>query len=137
MSSVNVVSAEDLPHVDKPPDRTDAAVEMVGVTNVTAISMCRDLNLKFFAASDRHLRPVGLRQVDDDRCITLLEEGTRRAPRRACIELTNDPSGSRGRPRAHGVHHFNSPHLTTWKSDAGADWVRKTREARAEEASTI
>ena len=139
MSSVNVVSAEDLPHVDKPPDRTDAAVEMVGVNKWYGdFHVLRDINLKVMRGERIVIcGPSGSGKSTMIRCINRLEEHQKGRIVVDGIELTNDLKRVDEVRREVGMvfQHFNLfPHLTILENLTLAPiWVRKTPKKQAEE----
>jgi len=139
MSSVNVVSAEDLPHVDKPPDRTDAAVEMVGVNKWYGdFHVLRDINLKVMRGERIVIcGPSGSGKSTMIRCINRLEEHQQGQVIVDGVELSDDLKRIDEVRRDVGMvfQHFNLfPHLTVLQNLTLAPiWVRKLPKSDAEE----
>jgi general L-amino acid transport system ATP-binding protein len=137
----NVVSARDLPKVDKRPDATHAAVEMVGVNKWYGdFHVLRDINLKVMRGERIVIcGPSGSGKSTMIRCINRLEEHQKGRIVVDGIELTNDLKRVDEVRREVGMvfQHFNLfPHLTILENLTLAPiWVRKTPKKQADEAA--
>jgi general L-amino acid transport system ATP-binding protein len=139
--SQNVVSADELPKVDKRPDPQDAAVEMIGVNKWYGdFHVLRDINLKVMRGERIVIcGPSGSGKSTMIRCINRLEEHQKGRIIVDGIELTNDLKRVDEVRREVGMvfQHFNLfPHLTILENLTLAPiWVRKTPKKQAEEAA--
>ena len=139
--SENVVSASEIPHVDKRPDPKDAAVEMVGVNKWYGdFHVLRDINLKVMRGERIVIcGPSGSGKSTMIRCINRLEEHQKGRIVVDGIELTNDLKRVDEVRREVGMvfQHFNLfPHLTILENLTLAPiWVRKVPKKQADEAA--
>ncbi len=135
----NVVSAQELPHVDARPDPKEAAVEMIGVNKWFGdFHVLRDINLKVMKGERIVIcGPSGSGKSTMIRCINRLEEHQKGKIVVDGIELTNDLKRVDEVRREVGMvfQHFNLfPHLTILQNLTLAPiWVRKTPKKQAEE----
>jgi general L-amino acid transport system ATP-binding protein len=137
----NVVSASELPHVDKPPERDVVAVEMVGVNKWFGdFHVLREINLRVMRGERIVIcGPSGSGKSTMIRCINRLEEHQKGRIVVDGIELTNDLKRVDEVRREVGMvfQHFNLfPHLTILQNLTLAPiWVRKVPKKQAEEAA--
>jgi general L-amino acid transport system ATP-binding protein len=139
MSTQNVVSAAEIPHVDAHVDKSIAAVEMVGVNKwYGEFHVLRDINLKVLKGERIVIcGPSGSGKSTMIRCINRLEEHQKGRIVVDGIELTNDLKKVDEVRREVGMvfQHFNLfPHLTILENLTLAPiWVRKMPKKQAEE----
>ncbi|MBC7831723.1 MAG: amino acid ABC transporter ATP-binding protein [Hyphomicrobium sp.] len=142
MTTQNVVSAEDIPHVDARVDKSATAVEMVGVNKwYGEFHVLRDINLKVLKGERIVIcGPSGSGKSTMIRCVNRLEEHQTGKIVVDGIELTNDLKKVDEIRREVGMvfQHFNLfPHLTVLENLTLAPiWVRKIPKKQAEEAAT-
>jgi len=141
MSTQNVVSATEIPHVDAHVDKSHMAVEMAGVNKwYGEFHVLRDINLKV-ARGERIVicGPSGSGKSTMIRCINRLEEHQKGKIVVDGIELTNDLKKVDEVRREVGMvfQHFNLfPHLTILENLTLAPiWVRKMPKKQAEEVA--
>ena len=141
MTTQNVVSAADLPHVDVRVDRSDVAVDMLGVNKWYGdFHVLRDINLKVLRGERIVIcGPSGSGKSTMIRCINRLEEHQKGRIVVDGIELTNDLKRVDEVRREVGMvfQHFNLfPHLTIMENLTLAPiWVRKMPKKQAEEVA--
>jgi general L-amino acid transport system ATP-binding protein len=141
MSTQNVVSAQELPHVDAHVDRTAAAVEMVDVNKWYGdFHVLRDINLKVMRGERIVIcGPSGSGKSTMIRCVNRLEEHQKGKIVVDGIELTNDLKKIDEIRREVGMvfQHFNLfPHLTILENCTLAPiWVKKMPRKEAEEVA--
>jgi general L-amino acid transport system ATP-binding protein len=141
MSTQNVVSAAEIPHVDAHVDRADVAIEMAGVNKWYGdFHVLRDINLKVLRGERIVIcGPSGSGKSTMIRCINRLEEHQKGRIVVDGIELTNDLKRVDEVRREVGMvfQHFNLfPHLTILENLTLAPiWVRKMPKKQAEEAA--
>ena len=139
MTTQNVVSASDLPHVEAHVDRSVAAVEMVDVNKwYGEFHVLRDINLKVMKGERIVIcGPSGSGKSTMIRCVNRLEEHQKGTIVVDGIELTNDLKKVDDVRKEVGMvfQHFNLfPHLTIIENlTLGPIWVRKMPKAQAEE----
>jgi general L-amino acid transport system ATP-binding protein len=137
--SENVVSARDLHHVAQHIDRSQAAVEMIGVNKwYGEFHVLRDIDLKVMRGERIVIcGPSGSGKSTLIRCINRLEEHQKGRIVVDGIELTSDLKKIDEIRREVGMvfQHFNLfPHLTILENLTLAPiWVRKTPKKQAEE----
>ena len=143
MSTENVVSARDLPHVEAHVDRSVAAVEMIGVNKWYGdFHVLRDINLRVMKGERIVIcGPSGSGKSTMIRCINRLEEHQKGRIVVDGIELTNDLKKIDEVRREVGMvfQHFNLfPHLTVMENLTLAPiWVRKMPKKQAEEIAMV
>ena len=139
MSTQNVVSAADIPHVEAHVDKSHMAVEMVGVNKWYGdFHVLRDINLKVMRGERIVIcGPSGSGKSTMIRCINRLEEHQKGKIVVDGIELTNDLKRIDEIRREVGMvfQHFNLfPHLTILENLTLAPiWVRRMPKKQAEE----
>jgi general L-amino acid transport system ATP-binding protein len=139
MSTQNVVSAAEIPHVDAHVDKSVAAVEMIGVNKwYGEFHVLRDINLKVLKGERIVIcGPSGSGKSTMIRCVNRLEEHQKGHIIVDGIELTNDLKKVDEVRREVGMvfQHFNLfPHLTILENLTLAPiWVRKMPKKQAEE----
>ncbi len=137
----NAVSALELHHVDRKPDLSDTAIEMVAVNKWFGdFHVLRDINLKVMRGERIVIcGPSGSGKSTMIRCINRLEEHQRGRIVVDGIELTNDLKKIDEIRREVGMvfQHFNLfPHLTILENLTLAPiWVRKMPKKQAEEVA--
>lgn len=143
MSTENIVSARDLPHVEAHVDRSVAAVEMIGVNKWYGdFHVLRDINLRVMKGERIVIcGPSGSGKSTMIRCINRLEEHQKGRIVVDGIELTNDLKKIDEVRREVGMvfQHFNLfPHLTVMENLTLAPiWVRKMPKKQAEEIAMV
>ncbi len=141
MSTQNVVSAEEIPHVEAHVDKSAAAVEMVDVNKWFGdFHVLRNINLKVMRGERIVIcGPSGSGKSTMIRCINRLEEHQKGKIVVDGIELTNDLKKIDEIRREVGMvfQHFNLfPHLTILENLTLAPiWVRKMPKKQAEEVA--
>jgi general L-amino acid transport system ATP-binding protein len=137
----NVVSASDLHRVDEHIDRSQAAVEMIGVNKwYGEFHVLRDIDLKVMRGERIVIcGPSGSGKSTLIRCVNRLEEHQKGRIIVDGIELTSDLKKIDEIRREVGMvfQHFNLfPHLTILENLTLAPiWVRKIPKKQAEEAA--
>ena len=139
--SENVVSAREIPAVDKRPDTKESAVEMIGVNKWYGdFHVLKDINLQVMRGERIVIcGPSGSGKSTMIRCINRLEEHQKGKIVVDGVELTNDLKRVDEVRREVGMvfQHFNLfPHLTILENLTLAPiWVRKMPKKQAEEAA--
>jgi general L-amino acid transport system ATP-binding protein len=141
MTTQNVVSASDLPHVEAHVDMSVAAVEMVDVNKwFGEFHVLRNINLKVLKGERIVIcGPSGSGKSTMIRCVNRLEEHQKGRIVVDGIELTNDLKKIDEIRREVGMvfQHFNLfPHLTIMENCTLAPiWVRKMPKKEADEVA--